>query len=548
MAEQSGIFPSVNGDRKYFTSFFAEYFADFISNGIYPNPSTQCQVLANNNMTVILKPGNAYINGHKYINDSDKSLNIDTADGILKRIDRIVLRHTVLNREIKAYVKKGTFASSPVAPTLQRDADMWELGVADIYVANGTVSISQGNITDLRLNNTYCGIVHGVIDKVDGETLFIQFQDLFNTWLDTLKNVLDGDTAGNLLNLINNNTSDIIVHTTAIGNIQSDYIRQSGYGVTTGTANTYAVTLIPAPTLTDGICIAVKINMTNTGASTLNLNSLGAKSIVNSYGSAVTSGDLVSGNAYTLRYNGASFVIQGAGVTTTEKTAWNGKIDKSIIDAAGDLIYGTADNTPARLEKGTARQQLAMNPGATAPEWVASLQSLITAAGDLIYGSAANTPAKLAKGTDGQVLTLSSGLPAWIDVQVAPTITQSDTVILAADTERTNPTNQTTLVVKSFTVKNPGRYRIKCDIKSGYSGSQMNASYSVSVAGAIVESGTVGTTTSNSYSTKTKDIVVNIPPNALIELSINNNNNVPYLKNAKICGTLTTLATAVTLD
>ncbi|OXS26404.1 MAG: hypothetical protein BI182_08395 [Acetobacterium sp. MES1] len=229
MAEQSGIFPSVNGDRKYFTSFFAEYFADFISNGIYPNPSTQCQVLANNDMTVTLKPGNAYINGYKYINDSDKSLSIETADGVLKRIDRIVIRYTVLNREIKAYVKKGTFASTPTAPSLQRDADMWELGIADIYVANGAVSISQANITDLRLNSTYCGIVHGVIDQVDTTTIFNQFQawyaetiddattdiasmlsafqSSFNAWFANLQDILDENTAGNLLNMINTLTT-----------------------------------------------------------------------------------------------------------------------------------------------------------------------------------------------------------------------------------------------------------------------------------------------------------------------------------------------------
>jgi hypothetical protein len=242
MAETSGFFPSYNGDRKYFTAFFAEYFADFIGNGIYPNPSTQCQVLANGDMTVTLKPGNAYINGYRYKNDSDKTLTLETADGVLKRIDRIVIRSTTLDREIKAYIKKGTFASTPVAPELQRDADMWELGVADIYVANGAVSISQANITDLRLNDTYCGIVSGVVDQVDTTTLFSQYQawlantteqgeiDLttmksqfqsdFNLWFSGLQEVLDENTAGNLLNLINDNIADIAVHTTAIANLK----------------------------------------------------------------------------------------------------------------------------------------------------------------------------------------------------------------------------------------------------------------------------------------------------------------------------------------
>ena len=47
----------------------------------------------------------------------------------------------------------------------------------------------------------------------------------------------------------------------------------------------------------------------------------------------------------------------------------NAAIPKSLVDAAGDLIYATADNTPARLAIGTANQVLRVNSGATAPEW-----------------------------------------------------------------------------------------------------------------------------------------------------------------------------------
>lgn len=227
MAEKSGFFNSDQGDRTYAADFFAEYFASFIGNGVYPNPSTACQVIASGNMTVALSAGQGWINGYYYHNTDNLILNLDIADGVLKRIDRIVLRYTVLNREIKAYVKKGTFASTPVAPALQRDADVWELGVADIFIGNGVVSVTQANITDLRLNNTYCGIVHGLVDQVDTTTLFNQYQAWlsemkidaetdFYEWLETLKNILSGDVAGNLLNLINGNTADIAVHTTEI--------------------------------------------------------------------------------------------------------------------------------------------------------------------------------------------------------------------------------------------------------------------------------------------------------------------------------------------
>lgn len=240
--ESSGFFNSVGGDRKYTADFFSQYFADFISNGVYPNPSTMCQIIANGNMTVTEKAGNAYINGQKYKNDSDNVLAIEIADGVLNRIDRIVLRHTILDREIKAYVKKGTFASTPVAPTLQRDADIYEIGLADIYVGAGAISITQANITDLRLNNSYCGIVHGVVIQVDTTTLFNQYQawitekqNQFNTslieyaaekqieidqteaslladwnvWFAEVQNTLSGDVAGNLLLLIQSNDDDI---------------------------------------------------------------------------------------------------------------------------------------------------------------------------------------------------------------------------------------------------------------------------------------------------------------------------------------------------
>ena len=41
----------------------------------------------------------------------------------------------------------------------------------------------------------------------------------------------------------------------------------------------------------------------------------------------------------------------------------------TTIDAAGDLLYGTAADTASRLAIGTAGQVLAVNSGATAPEW-----------------------------------------------------------------------------------------------------------------------------------------------------------------------------------
>lgn len=182
MVFKSGFFNSVNGDRRYKADFFAEYFASFIGNGVFPNPSTGLQILTNGNLTVSMKPGKAWINGYYFNNDADYNLSLAIADGILNRIDRIVLRLDFSERQITPVIKKGALSSSPVAPALQRDADAYELGIADIYVARGATVISQANITDLRLNSAYCGIVAGVVQQIDVSSVFNQYQDWFNSY------------------------------------------------------------------------------------------------------------------------------------------------------------------------------------------------------------------------------------------------------------------------------------------------------------------------------------------------------------------------------
>jgi hypothetical protein len=87
-----------------------------------------------------------------------------------------------------------------------------------------------------------------------------------------------------------------------------------------------------------------------------------------------------------------------------------------LITTAGDVLYGTAADTVARLGIGTAGQVLKVNSGATAPEWaVDPTTDVVTTAGDLIYGTAADTVARLGIGTAGQVLKVNSGAtaPEW---------------------------------------------------------------------------------------------------------------------------------------
>lgn len=203
--EKSSFFDAeiVNGeyDRVYLSEDYAKYFSSFIGNGIFLNPSNNLKVTAEGgNMKAIVKVGKAWINGYYYENDSDLTLIIDNADGVLNRIDRIVLRLDLAEREISVKVKKGEYSSNAIPQEIERNVDVYELAIADIKITNGALSINNSDITDLRLNTELCGIVHGTVEQVDTTEIFNTYEQYlneklngneFNDWFMSLKNKLD---------------------------------------------------------------------------------------------------------------------------------------------------------------------------------------------------------------------------------------------------------------------------------------------------------------------------------------------------------------------
>jgi hypothetical protein len=150
-------------------------------------------------------------------------------------------------------------------------------------------------------------------------------------------------------------------------------------------------------------------------------------------------------------------------MTTGRIPSVDGGIQPTIIDAAGDLIYGASNDTPARLAIGTAKQVLTVNSGATAPEWGTDpTADVVTTAGDLIYGTAADTVTRLAIGTAGQVLTVNSGAtaPQWATPATAGGLTVIATGNLTSNTTSITSIPQTykhlQLVVQNFQPVNDG--------------------------------------------------------------------------------------------
>jgi len=93
-------------------------------------------------------------------------------------------------------------------------------------------------------------------------------------------------------------------------------------GVAASGTDTYTATYSPTIAYTDGLKVIIRFTNANTGASTININSLGAKSIVKGVSTALVSGDIVAGATLLLVYNGTNFVavsglaVSGGGAET----------------------------------------------------------------------------------------------------------------------------------------------------------------------------------------------------------------------------------------
>ncbi len=132
------------------------------------------------------------------------------------------------------------------------------------------------------------------------------------------------------------------------------------YAVDTGVANAYVITLSPAPTAYyDGMGFSVKIAHASTGASTINVNNLGAKQILDSLGNAIASGGLKAGIIYTLRYNATTgnFIVQGKGGGGNAAAA-DLLTGKTATVDSGQIAGAMPENGTVNITPGTADQTI----------------------------------------------------------------------------------------------------------------------------------------------------------------------------------------------
>lgn len=162
-------------DRSYLAEDFAGYFSSFIVNGVFKELGDKLEVVVDSGMSIKVKSGVAWVNGYRYENDNDLTFTLENADGTLTRIDSVVVRLDITNREIKIHVKKGSLSASPITPAITRNNDIYELQLATVMVSANTAVLTQSMITDERADKNVCGWVTTVGSQ---QTLLDEIQSL----------------------------------------------------------------------------------------------------------------------------------------------------------------------------------------------------------------------------------------------------------------------------------------------------------------------------------------------------------------------------------
>ena len=203
--ESGGVY-----DREYSADDFTSYYADVVGNGVVSTDNDNKMAVARRTgLGIKVQSGQAFIQGCKIVNSSDKNFTLDAAHASYGRYDLVYAVLDRASRTMNLAVKKGTPSASPVEPTYSAT----ELPLAYVYVGAGKTSLSNNDITDLR-GTADCrwimatGPLKAAIDSTDSTVAGLQ---------------LTVNAQGNQLSLINNTVNG---HTTSINSLSSTVTAQ----------------------------------------------------------------------------------------------------------------------------------------------------------------------------------------------------------------------------------------------------------------------------------------------------------------------------------
>ena len=110
-------------------------------------------------------------------------------NAIYPRIDALVLQFDANQNGATLVSKQGAASSNPQPPAVSRAEALYELHLLHVLRTPGAAYISAGDVTDLRLDANYCGLMADAVTRVDTAAINAQVTALIQKLRDDLADV-----------------------------------------------------------------------------------------------------------------------------------------------------------------------------------------------------------------------------------------------------------------------------------------------------------------------------------------------------------------------
>jgi hypothetical protein len=224
MAFTSGFFNSLSGDRRYDAVQLSSIFDGLVRDGVYLAVGDAFAVTSMGGLDIGVGTGRAWFNKTWSLNDAIIPITLEASEALLHRVDSVVLEINTTSgvRANSIKVLKSQPASvysnitSPVVPS---SGGVYQYLLAEIQRDAASTSISQAKVKNF-VGTTQTPYVTGLLETYSTSTITAQFEARFTNWFTQVQDTLDGNSAGNLLNMINQTDANVAALDTRIDNLE----------------------------------------------------------------------------------------------------------------------------------------------------------------------------------------------------------------------------------------------------------------------------------------------------------------------------------------
>jgi len=151
------------------------------SDGIPPNDLSAYSCTAIGGMTVEVRDGLLLGGGvFHFLETATEEVTIDVAGTIAERRDMIAVQFSLAD---KGFARIVVLKGKHLATDLIQTTDVYQKGLCIVRARQNATSLTQADLTDVRLDPAYCGIMSGILQVGNTDVLWRQFETELNAFL-----------------------------------------------------------------------------------------------------------------------------------------------------------------------------------------------------------------------------------------------------------------------------------------------------------------------------------------------------------------------------